>query len=107
MKPINCACGKKAKYIKHMKFNGSDIDGWKCDSCGDSYYNPEKAQKILALNKLEKQKFELKLSQIRSNLVLRIPKEVSDVLNLHKGESVQFQLRTPSEIVIHPMHIRG
>lgn len=103
MKNIECACGKKAKYVEHLKFNGIDIDGWLCGSCGEKYYNPEKAQQILALNKLMKQTFELTLSQIKSNLVLRIPKEVSDALHLQKGEKIEFRLRTPTEIVIHPI----
>ncbi|MBU4502065.1 MAG: AbrB/MazE/SpoVT family DNA-binding domain-containing protein, partial [Nanoarchaeota archaeon] len=94
---------KIAKYTKNLKFNGYKIDGWKCPNCKEEYYNPEKAQKILLLNKLKKQKFHLKLSRIRSNLILRIPKEVSDALNLHKGENVEFSLKDCNEMVIQPI----
>ena len=38
------------EYVKRMKFNEYKIDGWKC-SCGEIYYNPEQAQKILSQNK--------------------------------------------------------
>ena len=41
-------CNKQMKYVKGMKFNEYTIDGWKC-SCGEIYYNPEQAQKILVL----------------------------------------------------------
>lgn len=37
-----------------LKFNEHDIDGWKCNKCGDIYYNTEQAQRILLLNKLKK-----------------------------------------------------
>ncbi len=103
MNGMKCACGKTAKYVKHLKFNNEGIDGWKCDSCGEVYYNPEKAEKILLLNKLRKHKYHLKLSQVKSNLILRIPKEVGEALNLHKGEEVEFSLRDNDEIVINPL----
>ena len=103
MNGMKCICGKTAKYARHLKFNGYGIDGWKCGSCGEVYYEPEKAEKILLLNKLKKHKYSLKLSQVKSNLVLRIPKEVSDLLNLRKGGEVEFSLKDTNEIIIHPL----
>jgi hypothetical protein len=103
MKGMKCACGKTAKYVTKLNFNGYTIDGWECPSCGEAYYNPEKAERILLINKLKKQKYNLKLSQVKSNLVLRIPKEVSDVLNLRKGGEVEFSLKDSNEISIHPI----
>jgi hypothetical protein len=86
-----------------MKFNGYDIDGWECRSCGEAYYNPEGAERILLINKLKKHKFRLTLSQVKSNLVLRIPKDVSDALSLRKSQRVEFALRNTNEIIIHPL----
>ena len=103
MEGMKCVCGKTANYVKNLKFNSYTIDGWKCDSCGEIYYDPEKAEKILMLNKLKKHKYNLKLSQVKSNLVLRIPKEVSDLLNLKKGGEVEFSLKDTNEIIIHPL----
>ena len=103
MKGMVCVCGKMAKYVENLNFNGNVIDGWKCASCGETYYNPDKAERILLINKLKKQKYNLKLSQVKSNLVLRIPKEVSDVLNLRKGGEVEFSLKDSKEIIIHPL----
>lgn len=96
-------CKKAMEYTKNLEFNKYKIDGWKCSKCGEEYYNPEKAEKILLLNKLKKSKFHLKLSQVKSNLILRIPKEVGKALNLHKGEKVEFCLRDSDEIVIHAL----
>ncbi len=80
-------CGKPMKYVKGMKFNEYKIDGWKCP-CGESYYNPEQAQKILLLNKLKKEIIRAKLGKIRSNLILRLPKDIERALDLEKGEDV-------------------
>ena len=75
------------KHIKGMNFNEYNVDGWKC-SCGEIYYNPEQAQKILLLNKLKKEIIRVKLGRIRSNLILRVPKELEHALDLEKGENV-------------------
>ena len=80
-------CNKPMKYVKGMKFNEYIIDGWKC-SCGEIFYNPEQAQKILLLNKLKKAAIRAKLGKIRSNLILRLPKDVETALDLEKGEDV-------------------
>jgi len=74
MKGIKCVCGKVAKPVKELKFNGHNIDGWKC-TCGQIYYDPDQSQTILFLNKLKHKKYSLKLSKVRSNLILRIPKD--------------------------------
>ena len=105
MKGMKCVCGRIAEYKRHMKFNGYDIDGWGCESCGESYYNPEKAEKILLLNKLKRHKFHLKLSKVKSNLILRIPKEVSEALGLKKSQEVEFGVRDTNEIVINPLGV--
>jgi len=80
-------CGKMMKYNKEMKFNEFNIEGWVCP-CGEIYYNPEQAQKILLLNKLKNETIRTKLGRIRSNLILRLPKDVENALNLEKGEEV-------------------
>ena len=43
-------CNKDMNYVKGLKFNEYEIDGWKC-SCGEIYFNPEQAQKALLINK--------------------------------------------------------
>jgi len=84
-------CDKKMKFVKGIKFNEYKVDGWKC-SCGEIYYDPEQAQKILLLNKLKKESIRAKLGKIRSNLILRLPKDVETALNLEKGEDVLIQV---------------
>jgi hypothetical protein len=103
---MKCVCGKIAKYKEHLKFNGYEIDGWKC-SCGEEFYNPEKVEKILLLNKLKKMKYHLKLNKVKSNFILMIPKEISDVLDFRKGAEMELGLRNMNEIVLHPIETKS
>ena len=100
---MECACGKVAKYKKHLKFNGYDLDGWVCKSCGEIFYHPEKAERFLLLNKLKKMRFHLKLSKVKSNLILRIPKEIGEALNLQKGEEIELGLKDDKTIELRAM----
>lgn len=89
-KGMDCVvCGKIAKEVK-LHFQGIEIDGWKC-SCGEEYFNPEQAERILLLNKILSKKYESKLGQIRSNLIIRIPAELAEALNLRKGEKISIK----------------
>ena len=103
VKGLKCVCGKIAEYEEHLKFNSYNIDGWACKSCGEIYYNPEKAERILQLNKLKKATYELTLTQTKSNLILRIPKDVSEALDLHKGKHVELRLGSENQIVVQPV----
>lgn len=47
--------------------------------------------------------YKLKLSKIKSNLIVRIPKEIGDALNLNKGEEVELGLKDTDKIVLHPL----
>ena len=81
-----------------VKFNQYEIDGWKC-TCGEIYYEPEQAERILLLNKVKKMLYRVKLNKIRSNLILRIPKDVGDALKLHKGKQVTIEIKNKEIIV--------
>lgn len=80
-------CDKQMKYFDRMHFNEYEIPGWKC-SCGEIYYEPEQAQRILLLNKLKKESIKVRLGRIRSNLILYLPKDVENALLLQKGKDV-------------------
>ncbi|OIO65521.1 hypothetical protein AUJ68_02815 [Candidatus Woesearchaeota archaeon CG1_02_57_44] len=75
------------KPQKGIRFNEYTVDGWVC-TCGEKYYEPEQAQRILLLNTLKKQSVKAKLGRIRSNLILRLPKDIEMALNLEQGEDV-------------------
>ena len=91
MKGMECVkCKKIAKPAK-LKFQGYDIEGWKCE-CGERYYDPEQAQRILSLNKMKDKPIEIKLNRIRSNLILRIPTAVEQVLDLKESKSIKLKI---------------
>ncbi|MFC1752558.1 AbrB/MazE/SpoVT family DNA-binding domain-containing protein [Thermoproteota archaeon] len=90
-------CSKNMKYGK-LKFNQYKIDGWKC-SCGEIYFDPKQAQKILLLNKLQKESVKVKLGRIRSNLILRVPKSVEEALGLKKGKEVKLKVKGKGIVV--------
>ena len=79
------------KNRNDLEFNGYKISGWSC-TCGEEYYDPIEAQKILLLNKIKKEQIRTKLGKIRSNLILRLPKDVELALNLEKGEEVEIKI---------------
>ena len=80
-------CDKKMTYTKSIDFNGFKIDGYSC-TCGEVYFDPEQAQRVLLLNKLKKEAVKAKLGKNRSNLILRLPQDMTTALSLHKGEEV-------------------
>ena len=89
-KGMKCvSCSKNASPAK-LHFQGIEIDGWKC-SCGEEYFDPEQAEKILLLNKALRKEFEITLGQIRSNLIIRIPVELAQAMDLEKGEKIKMR----------------
>jgi hypothetical protein len=97
---LECAnCGKVAKETK-LRFQGFKIDGWHCSSCGEDYFNPEQAQRILLLNKIMKKKYEVTVGQMRSNLIIRIPIELAKAIGLQKGEKVKIKAEG-----MHTLHV--
>jgi len=80
------SCGKIAQEEK-LRFQGYEIDGWKC-SCGEEYFDPEQAEYILALNKVLRKKYKVKIGQMRNNLIIRLPTELAAALQFEKGEEV-------------------
>lgn len=84
---------------KGIPFNQYKIDGFTC-SCGEIYFDPEQAEKILLLNKLKKLKIRAKLGRIKSNLILRLPKDIETVLGLEQGEEVELHVENEELRVI-------
>lgn len=94
-------CRKEMEYGKRwIRFNGYNIDGWKC-KCGESYTDTEQTEMILLLNKLKKSNIKAKLGKIRSNLILRIPRDVETVLGFKEGEEVILKIEN-NELKVIP-----
>jgi len=99
---LDCVrCDRIAERTK-LRIDGREIDGWKC-KCGEKYLDPIQTEQWLRANKLRKQRFELKLGQIKSNLILRIPTEVQKAFGLKKGEKVVLTAPTGKKIEFAPV----
>jgi len=85
------SCGKEMVHRKDLSFNGEKLAGYRC-GCGEEYFDPEAAQRVLLRAKLRKQAPLAKLGRIRSNLILRLPKELETALQLSEGEMVELKL---------------
>ncbi len=81
-------CGKEMERKEDLEFNQHEVSGWKC-KCGEEIYDSEEVQKVLMLNKLKKKDIKAKLGRVRSNLILRLPKDVEETFGFEKGEEVQ------------------
>jgi len=84
-------CGKIAQPAR-LRFQQYDLDGWRCE-CGEEYFNPLQAERILTLNKLKHQEFHVKVGQIKSNLIVRIPKMVQEAVGMSKGKAVTLKVK--------------
>lgn len=85
-------CDKQMVFEKKLPFNQFKIDGWKC-ACGEIYFDPMQAQRILLVNKLKKQETRVKVGQIRSNPIIRIPINYAEALNIHGGSEVTLKIK--------------
>jgi hypothetical protein len=84
-------CGKQMRYAKDLSFNGEQLSGYKC-GCGEEYYDPEAAGRILLKSKLRTARLTAKLGRVRSNLILRLPKDVETALGLREGQDVTLRV---------------
>jgi hypothetical protein len=94
--PYKCTCGGKLKKSKvEVEFFGIDFglkDAEVCTSCGCEYLNQEtleeiekevKKRKIFALER------KVKVTKSGNSLVIRIPPDIADFINVHYKSLVQ------------------
>lgn len=84
-KKIPCSCGKMAVQTT-LKYKQYWVRGWKCP-CGESYIHPEDSLRISKLEKLKSVK--VKIGIVGQSMVIRIPRDFTEVYNLEKGEQVE------------------
>ncbi len=101
-KGLQCGfCGGTA-YEAKLRFQGFDIDGWHCSKCGEDAFDPIQADRILKLNKFLKKEYEITVGQISNSLIIRIPKELADLMEIQKGEKVKLKLDD-----MHTFHVEA
>jgi len=87
---------KCTKYNHLMKkklvtMEGMAVRSWECLKCSEVVLHPEDAQKMLTLNKMRKG-VSVKIGELGSSLVVRIPKELVSIYNLSKGEEIKIKV---------------
>ena len=98
---MNCwKCNIDMKKIKD-KFHNFTIDAWACPQCREIIYDEENIQPILQYNKLKENRKELTatVGALGKSKIIRIPKIVEQLYEIHKGEKFKFDLK-PDEIII-------
>ena len=98
---MNCwKCNIDMKKIKD-KFHNFTIDAWACPQCKEIIYDEENIQPILQYNKLKENRKELTatVGALGKSKIIRIPKIVEQLYEIHKGEKIKFDLK-PDEIII-------
>ncbi|MFC1752555.1 AbrB/MazE/SpoVT family DNA-binding domain-containing protein [Thermoproteota archaeon] len=97
MKCFNCNSNVNAK---RQVFNimGFKVRGWKCPKCGEEYYEGDDINKVLVYNKLKKG-IPVKVGALGNSLVMRLPKEVSSVFDIKKGQEVVLRVKDKELVV--------
>ena len=92
-------CGSEVKADRR-EFNimGFKVGGWKCPKCREEYYEGDDINKVFVYNKLKKG-IPVKVGALGNSLVMRLPKEVSSVLEIKKGQEVILRVRD-NELVV-------
>lgn len=100
MRKDKTKCLKCKVMMKNEIFNikGFKVRGYKCPKCKDEVYFGDDLNKVLVYNKLKKG-IPVKVGVLGSSLVMRIPKEVSEALDIKKGRKVVLKIKD-NELVV-------
>lgn len=92
MEKLHCwKCNLGMERIKD-KFQGFQIDAWKCLKCGEIVYDESVIQPLLNLRKLRDGKITSTIGMLGKSTIVRIPKAVEQLYHITKGKKVEFEL---------------
>lgn len=97
-KKIRCECGKWAKP-KTFNVEGFWVRGWQCPKCDRIEYSDD-INRVLMINKLKKQHLRVKVGVLGQSKIVRMPKELLEVVDLAKGETIDIYPESPRKIAI-------
>ncbi|MFH0837243.1 MAG: AbrB/MazE/SpoVT family DNA-binding domain-containing protein [Candidatus Aenigmatarchaeota archaeon] len=95
---LECECGG---MMKPNTFNveGISVRGWKCKKCDRIDYSDD-INTALTIKKYKKVGAMLKLRSVGDTVVITIPKDIREALNLKAGEEVKMYPLSQKEIMI-------
>ncbi len=97
---MKCECGNDMKIEKVEILPGLSSEGYKCAKCGEIEFDEGQMKKALKIKEMAiKVMVKRKLGKVGGSLVLRIPKEVEESMNLKSGEDVKIIVENKKMIV--------
>ncbi|MBI4171022.1 MAG: hypothetical protein HY514_04955 [Candidatus Aenigmarchaeota archaeon] len=84
---IPCECGGMAGRST-VKYKDYEVRGWVCKKCKKEYIHPEDSLKISRFEALKKSRVRVKIRTVGQSLVITLPKEITELYGLQKGETV-------------------
>jgi len=98
-------CNKKAvKGVEEI--DGFRLRVWECPVCGQKWYHPLDANRMLHWNKLKNQEFKVTLRMVGNSYVTSIPKEIVQFEEFRRGEKAIWHLESPDKLVLVPEESR-
>ena len=95
---LECECGGVMKP-KLFNVEGFDVRGWQCKKCNRIDYSDD-MNAVLTIKKLRKKGATLKLRKVGDTVVITVPKDIREALELKEGEDVKMYPLSKKKIMI-------
>ena len=96
---MKCACGAMA-YPTTTRIEGFIVKAWKCKKCHEEYLDSGDAEFVLLAKKMQKNPISAKVGILGNNYILRIPKEIAEILHLTRGKTAKLKLNAPDKLEV-------
>jgi len=95
---LECECGG-TMVPKLFNVEGFDVRGWQCKKCDRIDYSDD-MNVVLTIKKFKKRGAILKLRKVGDTVVITIPKEIREALELKEGEDVKLYPLSKKKVMI-------
>ena len=96
---MKCACGEIAQP-KKTNIEGFSVRAWHCKKCGEEYIDSDDAEFVLLYKKIQKKPINAKLGVHGNSYIIRIPKEIAEIMHLTKGKTAELKMKDQHSIII-------
>jgi len=95
---LECECGG-TMVPKVFNVEGLDVRGWQCKKCSRIDYSDD-MNLVLTIKKFKKTGTALKLRKVGDTIVITIPKEIREAMELKEGEDVRLYPLSKKKVMI-------
>ncbi len=95
---LKCECSETMKP-KLFNVEGIPVRGWECRKCKRIEYSDD-INLVLTIKKYKKQGASLKLREVGDTVVITIPKEIREAMQLKVGEDVKLYPLSKKKVMI-------